>query len=130
MITCDTHVLIYWALTPDRLSAKAAQTFEQARNAGELACADIVLWEIAMLIDKSRITIPQTPTVFLRDLLLATRMSILPIAPEIAVLAQDRIFIHGDPADRLIAATALHHQVALLSADRNLQSISSLRIIW
>lgn len=130
MITCDTHVLIFWALTPQRLSGKAKQAFEESRNAGQLACADIVLWEIAMLIDKGRISIPQAPEAFLSDLILSTRLTILPITPEIAILAQSPIFTHGDPADRLIAATALVHGVSLISADRNLQEILQLHTIW
>ena len=130
MITCDTHVLLHWALTPDRLSAAANQVFEEKRAAGKIACADIVLWEITMLIAKGRIVIPQSTALFLDDLLLATRLTVLPILPEIAILSQSSIFLHGDPADRLLAATALHHKLPLISADRNFQQVVGLKVIW
>lgn len=130
MTICDTHIIVFWALTPNRLSDKAIEAFEQQRALGKLACADIVLWEIAMLSAKGRISIPQTPEAFLGDLILAARLTVLPIVPEIATLAQSALFPHGDPADRLIGATALHHHAPLISADRNLQQVTGLRVIW
>lgn len=130
MITCDTHAIIFWALTPDRLSSAARRTVAAGRETGDLACADIVLWEIAMLIDKGRVSVPTDATTFIRDTVTALRMLILPITTEIAVHAQDPAFTHGDPADRLIAATALFHHCSLVTADERLARFPGLRVIW
>ena len=59
MIICDTHVLVFDALAPARLSAKARRRLKNADAAGQLACADISLWEIAMLIAKRRLQIDE-----------------------------------------------------------------------
>ena len=59
MIICDTHVLVFDALAPARLSAKARRRLKDAESAGQLACADISLWEIAMLIAKRRLEIDE-----------------------------------------------------------------------
>ena len=55
MILLDTCVLVFDALTPERLSAAARSALEQGEQDSALACADISLWEIAMLVDKKRI---------------------------------------------------------------------------
>ena len=57
-------------------------------------------------------------------------MTVLPITAEIAELSQSAVFSHGDPADRLIAATALVNRAALITADEKLHAIPNLRCIW
>lgn len=51
-------------------------------------------------------------------------------APAIAVLAQSDEFEHGDPADRIIAATAIVHGARMVSADHQLKRLAGLRVIW
>jgi PIN domain nuclease of toxin-antitoxin system len=46
---CDTHILLFWAHEPARLSPRAAEALEQGRAQGQLAIADISLWELALL---------------------------------------------------------------------------------
>lgn len=130
MVVCDTHVLLFWASAPDRLSGLAATTIERELESGRLACADISLWEIAMLASRGRIEIPVPLADYLRDIVLAMKLEVLPITPEIAALAQDPCFRHGDPADRLIGASALQHRAALITADRQLAGVDGLRVIW
>lgn len=130
MITCDTHALVSWALVPERLSPSAADAIETGRTDGSLACSDIVLWELAMLAAKKRIMIPVTVDLFLEELIQALRLQILPISPAVAAKAQDTIFEHGDPADRLIAATAMHYAVPLISADRKIAHVAGLDVLW
>ena len=67
---------------------------------------------------------------YIEDILLAMNMSVLPITAEIAELSQSDSFMHGDPADRLIAATTLAHGTQLITADEKLRSIPELRCVW
>lgn len=115
MILLDTHVVIFAALTPERLSAAALTAIERDFNRHELVCADISLWEVAMLITKGRLATTTQPEAFIGDLLLARRIRVLPITAVIAGLAQAQDFAHGDPADRLIAATARQHRCRLVT---------------
>ena len=126
MITCDTHALLFWALTPDRLPLRATQ----AMDSEPLGCCDIVLWEIALLASKGRISLPVSSQEFLSDLVAALKLRVLPINPEIAHLAQSGDFCHSDPADRLIGATALHYKARLITADQNLAKVPGLEILW
>lgn len=130
MILVDTHVLVFDALTPNRLSARARRTVNRAREAGEMCCSDISLWEIAMLIARKRIEIASEANEFIHDVIQASRVEVIPISPEIAVMSQDASFIHGDPADRLIASTALVLGLELVTADDNLRRLASLRTVW
>ena len=130
VITCDTHVLLFWALAPQQLSPTALNGLERAAKAGALACADIVLWEIALLAHKQRIRLSVPTGQFIEDLLQGLRLVTLPITPAIAVRAQADFFQHKDPADRLIAATALAFDAPLITRDRKLALLPGLRVIW
>ncbi|MBS0424452.1 MAG: PIN domain-containing protein [Proteobacteria bacterium] len=55
---------------------------------------------------------------------------ILPLTPAIAELAESGIITHGNPGDQLIAATAITHQVPLITADEKLHAVPGLRCIW
>jgi PIN domain nuclease of toxin-antitoxin system len=56
LIILDTHALIYDALTPARLSARARKAIALAFAERELACSDISLWEVAMLVERGRLS--------------------------------------------------------------------------
>jgi PIN domain nuclease of toxin-antitoxin system len=129
---CDTHVLLFWADRRDRLTNTALAALEQGKEAGELACAAISFWEIAMLFRKNRLTLPaqHSPLSYMEDIIDSLGLTILPLTPSIAALAESGIVPHGDPADRLIAATAITHQAALITSDEKLWSIPGLRYIW
>jgi PIN domain nuclease of toxin-antitoxin system len=128
VVVLDTHVLIYDALQPSRLSTRAGRAVRGAY--GPLAASDITLWEIAMLIAKGRLDPGTDAAQFIRDVVDARAVRVLPITAEIAVLAQSEGFSHGDPADRIIAATAMAHRASLVSADRQLAKRRGLDVIW
>ena len=125
MVILDTCVLIFDALTPEKLSKVAKKAIEK----NSLFCCDISLWEIAMLIHKKRLNVTD-PNFFLKSLLQARKLQVLSITPEIALLSTNHDFNHFDPADRLIAATAIQHRAPLITCDQKLSSISKLSIIW
>jgi PIN domain nuclease of toxin-antitoxin system len=130
VIVLDTHALVYDALEPARLSARARKAIDLAAATRELACCDISLWEIAMLIARDRLNPGMDARQFLDDLIAARRLHVLPITPEIAVLSQSDAFSHGDPADRLIAATALLHRAPLVTSDAKLRKLKEITTVW
>lgn len=130
MIVLDTHALIFDALTPARLSVRARKAIDLAFANRELACSDISLWEIAMLVARGRLDPGMDARQFLDDLLAARRIGVLPITSEIAVLSQSDEFSHGDPADRLIAATAMLHQAPLVTSDSQLRKLKGITTFW
>ena len=129
---CDTHILLFWAHEPERLTATAWQALEKGRTHGELAIADITLWELALLHERGRLVLPAdvTAAFYLKQLLAALRLQVLPITPEIALLSRSDLFLHGDPADRLIGATALQLGAPLITADAKLRALPELHSVW
>lgn len=131
MILLDTCAMIFDALAPEKLGKKAFKELEKGRGAGSLACSDISLWEIAMLVSKERLKPAMPLREFLADLISSNRLRVLPIIPEIAAHAACHTdFIHGDPADRIIAATALHHKATLLTCDTRLRKMNCFKTAW
>ena len=128
MVVIDTHVLVQDALEPKRLSARARKALDAGE--GTLAASDISLWEIAMLVAKNRLRVAADAATFIEKLLEARAIRVLPITPRIAVLSQSDELEHGDPADRVIAATAIAHGAQLVSADARLRKVKGLRVIW
>lgn len=55
MVTVDTHIIIWEALEPGKLSKKAKKEFDIANESEGIIFCDISLWEISMLIAKKRL---------------------------------------------------------------------------
>ena len=130
MIVLDTHAIVFDALAPRRLSPRARKAIEAAAHDRQLACSDISLWEIAVLVARGRLDPAMDARAFLDDVIAARGFQVLPITPEIAVLSQADDFAHGDPADRLIAATAQSFRTALVTSDERLRAMKSIATIW
>jgi PIN domain nuclease of toxin-antitoxin system len=131
VLILDTCALVFDSLDPVRLSKKAAAAIAQADDAGMLACCDISLWEIAMLVSKGRLD-PGTDTrKFLQLVLAARNIMVLPITPDIAARSAQLDFCpHGDLADRIIAASTLLNKSKLVTSDRKLATVAGLHIVW
>lgn len=129
MILLDTHVLVFDALARDTLSPGARKAIDEGDAAGELACCDVSLWEIAMLISKRRLQVEEDTMVFLKAIIAARTVSVMPISAEIATLSASRDLGPDDPADRFIAATALHYGARLITRDRALAAVPGLMTI-
>ncbi len=130
MILLDTCTLIFDALTPERLSPRARQALEHGEAEATLSCADITLWEIAMLVGKGRLDPGVDSATFCRLALDARGVLVLPITPEIARASIDIDLPHGDPADRLIAATANAYGAVLVTSDEKLLESSAIETLW
>lgn len=130
MIVLDTHVLIYDALSPRKLSSRARKALDAGSAESGLSCSDISLWEIAMLISRKRLDPAMDARQFIDVLITARAVRVLPISVEIAVLSQSDLFSHADPADRLIAATALLNQAPLVTSDARLRKVKEISTIW
>lgn len=126
MIVLDTHIFLWMNLDPGRVPVHILNAVEAE---AELGVAAISLWETAMLAQYGRVTIPDEPLLaWLRAALNAVKLRVLPITPEIA--ARSGILkMHGDPADRLIAATAMEYGCRLATVDERLLNLKSLRTV-
>jgi PIN domain nuclease of toxin-antitoxin system len=118
VILLDTHAAIWFAV--DRGLGKQSQRLaDKALADDELAISAFSFWELAMLIAKQRLR-SLKPAAEQRTKLLAAGIREIPLSGEIAVLAGEIDGLNGDPADRIIAATAIAHDATLMTADENL----------
>ena len=128
MIVLDTHAWVWWAAEPKRLSVRATRAIEES---AEIGVSAVSAWEVAMLVAKERLTLDRDVLVWVRQALALPGIVLVPLSPEIAVasaaLGAD---FPGDPADRILAATAFRHRAPLVTRDRRLRSLPSLRTIW
>ncbi|HXH65731.1 MAG TPA: type II toxin-antitoxin system VapC family toxin [Candidatus Limnocylindrales bacterium] len=129
MILLDTHVLVWLANEPAKLSRKAAAAIRLASQEGGLGISAITLWELAWLASEDRLALTGTVEAFVERIV--SRTSIQPITVKVAVLANQwpEIYSH-DPCDRLIGATALALGCALVTKDRSIRASKQLKTIW
>ncbi len=121
MILLDTQVLVWFAQAEPELKPAARTLIETEAVTGVAAISPISFWEIAMLADKGKLPLGRRPVDWMQAVVEQPGFRVEPIAPIIAVdagsLPGD---IHGDPADRIIIATARHLACPLLTTDRKI----------
>jgi len=130
VILVDTHIVVWLASDPSRLSKNARAAIDDARKDGEgLAISDITLLELATLASKGRLRLDVSLESFLGGG--EARFVVLPISGRACVRALGLPAAYPkDPADRIIAGTALVEGLPLLTADREIRRARALHTIW
>ena len=129
MILLDTHVLVWMASDPGRLSRRASEAIREARAKTGIAVATITLWELAWLAENGRIQTAMSVESFVRETV--ARVILQPMSPAIAALAVRLPEKYPrDPADRIIAATAIVGGMPLVTADRQIRLAKVAETIW
>lgn len=136
-LVVDTHVWL-WSVLEDaqRLTGAASRRLRRATTAAVPAIAQ---WEAALLVAGGRLALDRPARDWIGAAAALEPFSIAPLSPEIAVVAADlqREGFHGDPADRMIYATARVLDAPLLTADRRIHAFDRAlprsrgrRVIW
>lgn len=130
VILVDTHVVVWLAFEPERLSKRARGSIDEARRSSEgLAICDITLLELTALARKGRVALEISLESFLQEV--EARFVVLPITGRACVRALGLPASYPkDPADRVIGATALVEGLALVTADRAIRRSRAVKTIW
>lgn len=127
-VLLDTHVWIWWAADPGRLSSRSAALIA---DAGTVLLASISCWEVAMLAAKGRIEFDRPVERWIRQALARPGLHSVPLSPAAATAAGLLPgSFPGDPADRLIYATARAEGAELLTRDRRLRDFDPRGTGW
>ena len=138
MILLDTHVWIWWLAQPESLSEAARAAVEGAVAAWEvgsggsgLAVSSISVWELAMLVERGRLELTTTPTEWVERCESLPFLSFLPVDNRVALRSVWLVPpFHADPADRMIVATALVHDMTLVTKDERLRGYGLVHTVW
>jgi PIN domain nuclease of toxin-antitoxin system len=131
MILLDTHALVWYLDNSEKLSQKSRKVIDTGLSNDGIGIADITLWEIAMLVHKGRLTFDRDVEQWLTDLSDLPKFKKFRISPAIAALStQLPGEFHGDPADRLIVATALNIDAPLVTRDGPIRNYPHVETIW
>ena len=128
MIVLDTHAWIWWATSAARLSAGARRAIDEATIVGVTA---ISTWEIAMLVEHGRLELDRPVLTWVKQALALPRVTFLELTVERAVAAATLAELNeGDPADRMIVATAMSLRAPIVTKDRAMRRCAAIRTIW
>lgn len=118
MIVLDTHAAIWFAID-EGLGRQSEKMADRALASDRLAVSAFSFWELAMLIAKGRLRSFKSAAEE-RAKWVGSGIRELPLTGEIAILAAELTGLNGDPADRIIAATAIANDATLVTADAKL----------
>jgi PIN domain nuclease of toxin-antitoxin system len=123
----DTHIWLWSVANSERLSRRLFRAINDPRN--ELWISPISTWEIVLHYEKGRLKLADGPELWVQKAMSLAPLREAPVTHEIALATRSIALPHGDPADRLLAATALIHGLTLVTADRNLGSTKQIPIL-
>ena len=129
MIVLDTHAWVWWVGGTGDLSLAAERSISEAE---EIGISTISCWEVAMLVARGRLELTLEVGRWVGTALAMPRVVELQVDARTATRAGglDRKTFPGDPADRIIYATALERGVRLVSQDTGITKFDPARVVW
>jgi PIN domain nuclease of toxin-antitoxin system len=123
-------VWLWWLLGSGRLAHRERRALDRLAARAELRLAAVSLWEAQMLYAKGRLVLDRSFDAWIREAAAAAVIEIAPLDVEILIAVNGLpASFHGDPADRLIVATARAHRIPLATYDRAIRK-SRAATIW
>ena len=123
----DTHIFLWSMLEPERLSRKVGVELENREN--QLWFSPISSWEIMLLEKKGRIALKPDAVSWLREAFRRAPLKEARINHEVAIQSCLIKLSHQDPADRLLAATAVVYELTLVTADERLTKSKRYKVL-
>jgi len=127
VILLDTHAWVWWASGSAQLSAKAKKVLAREKR---LMVSAISCWEISTLVRLEKLKFDRPAEQWIEQSLADPMLECIEISSKVAVLAGSLNDFHGDPADRLIVATAQALGCNLVTKDRKITDYLKGHVIW
>ena len=129
-VILDTHIWVWWLLPGSPLPDRERVELDRIATDNGILLPAICLWEAQMLYRKKRIELPVPFPTWLRRATAADMLKVLPLNADTVVAVDDLpASFRGDPADRMIVATARVHDLLLATHDDAIKK-SRLVKIW
>lgn len=131
MILLDTHTLVWFLTSPDKLSLNSKNTIESNYKKTPILVSSISIWEICQLTNLGKLNFSVTLPEWLAQLNKKLAFQFVPIDNTIAYESQSLPGIfHKDPADRFIVATARHFGATLITKDTKIRKYKHVKTTW
>lgn len=131
MILLDTHALVWWRDGSGKLSKSAQAAIAKEAKSGTISVSAFSFWEIALLVEHHRLTLPSDLQTWMAQVETINRMRFIPVDHQIAVASvQLPAGLHKDPADRILVATAMLLNIPIVTADQKMHAYPHVRTIW
>ncbi len=126
----DTHIVLWAALEPERISQTARDMLVDPANTRLVSAASA--WEIATKVALGKLPLPEPPQTFLDRAMADLCCGELPISMKHALAAATLVRHHNDPFDRLLVAQAITERATLVTADGALPPyvVHGLLLLW
>lgn len=124
----DTSALLYWTLSPERLTRAAQSAINNATPTG-IAASAISLWEIGLKVQRGTLQLGIPFDEYVNRLQRVHNLALIPVNTKIWLRVLALPWDHRDPADRVIVATAEVLDSALVTSDRAMRDYFA-RSIW
>ncbi len=126
-VLIDTSALIWWMCDPTRLSRLARSALASPPNG--LLVSAVSFWEVGAKVRRGRLDLGSSFDDFVTTVQAMENVSILAVDLPTWLDVIDLDWDHGDPADRIIVATARRHRATLVSSDRAILAFYS-EAVW
>jgi PIN domain nuclease of toxin-antitoxin system len=123
----DTHIILWSAAEPDKLSPNISNELESDSN--ELWFSPISVWEILLLAEKDRVSLGPDIVKSVREIFRRIPLKEAVLNQQVAVQSRLVQLAHQDPADRFLAATAVVYDLTLVTADARLLAAKEVSIL-
>lgn len=132
MIVLDTHALVWWIDSPQKLSKKAREIIEEEQiKEGSILVSSISTLEIYRLVKNGKLQLIDHVDNWLEKIESLPAVRFVPVDNRIAAYSINLPdFDHKDPADRIIIATALNLGAKLVTSDKKIRDYSYVQSIW
>jgi len=129
-VILDTHVWVWWLLPDSPLSARERRALDDIAADKGILLPAVCQWEAQMLHSKGRIELPVPFATWLRRAAGTDMLTVLSLNADVVIAVDDLPgTFHGDPADRIIVASARAHDLPLATHDEAIRK-SRLVKIW
>ena len=131
-VVADTHTIIWYLRSPEKLSINAVNALDNALNNSEsIFISAISLVEMNYLVEKNRI--PASSLEQLLQLIDDPLVNLFvvpldtPVAKSFIQISRDVV---PEMGDRIIAATSLYLGLSLVTKDHKIRNLSNIQTIW
>ena len=128
-VLLDTHIWVWWLTPRSPLSRRERDGLDALAEKHELRLSAVSLWEAQMLHAKGRIEIPLAFADWIEQAADERMLTVLPLDVAVVIALDSLPAFHGDPADRLIVATARSRRIALATHDAAIRR-SRATMLW